>query len=215
MRDTDQLVDSLVGDLQPVPAPRDMRLPVALWFLCSAAYVVVLTHLIAPARPGVLEQLQTVPRFTAEISLGVVALAVMAVAAFRSAIPGRLTATFGRIAVALVAVWIAGFLLAIAAPALEPSMLGKRGHCYLETFAYATPPLLAALWWQRRHYALAPSRSAILVGLVAGGLPGLYMQIACMYLPLHGLAFHLGPALLVAACAPLLLFVWSRLTDRG
>ena len=54
-----------------------------------------------------------------------------------------------------------------------------------------------------------------MAGLVAGGLSGLYMQIACMYQPLHGLAFHVGPALVVAACAPLVLTVWNRLANRG
>lgn len=215
MRDTDQLVDSLVNDLKPVAASRDLLLPVVLWFLASVAYVVVMTELIGPVRPNALEQLQSVPRYTLEIAFGIVALATVAVAAFRSAIPGRLTALFGRIALALAAIWGAGYIVAVVAPALEPSMLGKRGHCYLETFVYALPPLLVALWWQRRHYCLAPARSALLAGLVAGGLPGLYMQVACMYQPLHGLAFHLGPALVVAACSPLLLSAWDRLANRG
>jgi hypothetical protein len=215
MKDTDQLVDSLVGDLEPVAVSRDLWLPVALWFLGSTLYVMAASQLIGPIRPNALEQLHTVPRYAVEIALGLAALATVAVAAFRSAIPGRLTALFGRVALTLAAIWGAGFLVALVSPALEPSMLGKRGHCYLETFVYATPPLLVALWWQRRHYCLAPVRSALLVGLVAGGLPGLYMQIACMYQPMHGLAFHLGPALVVAACSPLLLALWNRLASRG
>lgn len=215
MRETDQLVDSLVGGLEPVSVRRNVRLPAILWLLGSAVWVVALTHLFGPIRPNALEQLQTVPRFAGEIVLGVVALATLALAAFRSAIPGHLTPGFRRAAFALVAAWAGGYLVAIAVPTLEPGMLGKRGHCYLETFAYTTPPLLAALWWQRRGYSLAPARSALMAGLVAGSLSGLYMQIACMYQPLHGLVFHLGPALVVAACSPLLLAVWNRLANRG
>ena len=215
MRETDQLLERLVGDLEPVPVQGDIRLPAALWLLGSAIWVVALTQLSGPIRPNALEQLQTVPRFAGEIVLGMVALATLAIAAFRSAIPGYLTPGFSRVAFALVAIWAGGYILAIALPSLEPSMLGKRGHCYLETFAYTTPPLLVALWWQRRHYSLAPARSAVMAGLVAGGLSAVYMQIACMYLPLHGLAFHLGPALVVAAVAPLLLSAWNRLANRG
>ena len=94
-------------------------------------------------------------------------------------------------------------------------MLGKRGHCYLETIVYATPPLVVAVWWQRKHFSLAPARSAALAGLVAGGIPALYMQIACMYQPVHGLVFHLGPALLVAAAASQLPRVWNWLANPG
>ena len=215
MRDTDQLVDSLVNDLEPVQAQRGIHLPAALWVLGSAVWVVALTQLFGPIRPNALEQLQTIPRFAGEIVLGVVALATLAMAAFRSAIPGQLTPGFSRTAFTLVGIWAAGYLVAIVFPSLEPSMLGKRGHCYLETFAYTTPPLLVALWWQRRRYSLAPARSAVMAGLVAGGLSGLYMQIACMYQPLHSLAFHLAPALVVAACAPLVLKAWNRLANRG
>ena len=42
------------------------------------------------------------------------------------------------------------------------------------------------------------ARAGALLGLAAGSLPALMMQIACMYSPEHILAFHIGPALAVA-----------------
>lgn len=213
MRETERLVESLVSDLKPVPATSGLHLPILLWFLCSAAYVVVLTQLIGPVRPTALEQLQTVPRFALEMILGLAALGAFAVMAFGSAIPGWLSRRFAGISLILGVIWVGGYLAGIALPALEPSMLGKRDHCYLETFFYAVPPLLVALWWQRRHYALAPARAAMIAGLAAGGMPALYMQIACMYEPVHILAFHIGPGLLVAVCAPLLLSCWNGLAN--
>ena len=47
-------------------------------------------------------------------------------------------------------------------------------------------------------------------GLVAGMLPALYMQIACMYTPLHILKFHIAPGLMVALVAPLLMLALRR-----
>ena len=40
------------------------------------------------------------------------------------------------------------------------------------------------------------------VGLVAGPVPALYMQIACMYDPVHALTLHMLPGILVGVgCA--------------
>ena len=48
-----------------------------------------------------------------------------------------------------------------------------------------------------------------MAGAAAGAIPGLIMQFACMYVPSHILAFHVGPiavlALLGAVLGPLLL----------
>lgn len=211
MSSTEHLVNRLASELTPVTSPAAVAKVCALWLVVSAVYVVVLTHLVGPIRPVVLEQLQSEPRFALEMLLGAMAAAGLAVMAFSAAVPGRLGRTSVRALFALVLLWVAGFAVGIAFPALEPSMLGKRNHCYLETFLYALPPLLVALWWQRRQYALEPARAAVLAGLAAGILPALYMQVACMYQPLHILAFHVGPGLAVAAAAPLMLKGMQRL----
>ena len=96
------------------------------------------------------------------------------------------------------------FLVGLASPALEPSMLGKRPMCFVETLIYSVPPLLALWFIQRRLYPLRPVASAMLAGLSSGLIPAVYMQFACMYEPLHILAFHIGPGLGVALIAALL-----------
>ena len=50
---------------------------------------------------------------------------------------------------------------------------------------------------------MRPGASLLGVGLVAGLLPALYMQFACMYAPAHILMFHIGPGLAVAGLAAL------------
>ena len=102
------------------------------------------------------------------------------------------------------ALWLAQYMLGLVSPALEPSSLGKRDHCYLETMAYSLPPILVALFLVRRLYPLRFVRTAMTLGLVAGMLPALYMQLACMYDPAHILPFHLGPIAAVAAVGALL-----------
>ena len=208
MRNRDELLDSLTSGLVPVsPAPNPVVLA-AVWLFVSAAYVVLVTHFLGPIRPTALQQLQSEPRFMLEMLLGIMAAVGLAVVAVRAASPAALGRGLAAAVGVLMALWLGGFVLGLFSPVLEPSMVGKRDHCFVETFVYAIPPLLALLYWQRRFYPLQPGKAAVLAGLSAGVLPALYMQIACMYNPAHILAFHVGPALAVAAVAPLLLKLW-------
>lgn len=207
----EELLDSLVADLAPVKPAPDVRLLACLWLLCSALCVVAVTHLVGPIRPTALAQLQDSPRFLAEMLVGGLAAAGLALATFRAAVPGGA----GRVLVACAslpgALWVGGLLVGLVHPALEPSMLGKRDLCFLESFVYALPPLVVALYWQLRLFPLRPGHSAVLAGLAAGALPALYMQIACMYVPAHILLFHVGPGVAVGLAAPLFLRLLSRI----
>ena len=206
----EEFLDSLVTDLGPVrPAP-DVRLLAGCWLILTGICVVGLTHAFGPLRPTALAQLQAHPRFLVEMLLGAVTFMALGALAFRVAIPGAASATLKWLAAAAGGLWVAAIVTGLVAPALEPSMLGKRDHCYLETLFYALPPLLAVLYWQHRLYALSPSRSAVVAGLAAGSLPALYMQIACMYAPPHILLFHIGPGAVAGLLAPLLVLGYRR-----
>lgn len=216
MSSRETLLDSLVSDLAPVRPPPDLRWLVGGWLLVCAAYVVVLTHLLGPVRPTALEQLQAHPRFLAEMVLGGLAVAALATWAFRAAVPGAGSAAARWLAMAAAGLWLSAIALGLVVPALEPSMLGKRDHCYLETLVAALPPLLVALFLQRRLYPLRALRSALLAGLAAGALPALYMQVACMYVPTHALLFHIGPGVVTGVLAPLILVAYRRFAlSRG
>lgn len=210
MSKREELLDSLATDLAAVKPAPDPRLLACLWLGLSSLYVVLLTHLLGPIRPTAIDQLHSEPRFLAEMLIGALVASGLAIIAFRSAVPGASRSGFAHGVALLGGLWLGGFVLGLVSPALEPSMLGKRDHCFIETFVYALPPLLALLYFQRRLYALMPRQAAVLAGLSAGILPALYMQVACMYQPAHILAFHIGPALVVAAVAPLMLRFWAR-----
>lgn len=210
MNSREELLETLVTDLGPVRPVPDPRLLAGCWLVLSAACVVGLTHAFGPLRPTALAQLQAHPRFFAEMLLGVVTFLALGALAFRVAIPGASSATLKWLAVTAGGLWVSAIVIGLVAPALEPSMLGKRDHCYLETLFYALPPMLAVLYWQQRLYALSPARSAVVAGVAAGSLPALYMQLACMYAPSHILLFHIGPGAAVGLLAPLLVLGYRR-----
>lgn len=196
-RDTDKLIASLSTGLKPVKSQLPVNLIALLWLASSAAFVMTITHLFGPIRPNALTQLSTEPRFLLETLLGVVAISYTAVVAFRSAVPGAASKRSIVFAVGLMVLWLANYGVGLVDPALQPSMLGKRDHCVFETLLFAIPPACLAFLLTRRLYPLKPVSSALLFSLVAGMLPALYMQVACMYAPLHIIQMHIIPGLLV------------------
>lgn len=203
-----ELIASLSSDLAPVrPAPNATVLAM-MWLLVSAGFIVVMTHLAGPIRPGAFDQLAAEPRFLLETLLGVAAIAWAGVAAYRGAIPAALTKSFAVAGLILMALWLAQYVIGLVNPALEPSTLGKRDHCYLETIAYSLPTILVALFLIRRLYPLRFKRTAMTVALAAGMLPALYMQLACMYEPVHILGLHILPGLAMVLFGAAIAALW-------
>ena len=194
----DDLISALSSGLEPVQRAVHVDRVAALWLLVSALYVIGITHWLGPIRPNAMTQLASEPRFLVETLTGVLAIVVVGLASFRAAIPGALSVRFATAGAILMALWLAGCVFGLVSPALEPSMLGKRPYCVWETFAYALPPMLLGFVLVRRLYPLQPVKTAMSFSLVAGMIPALYMQIACMYMPVHILKFHIIPGLLVS-----------------
>jgi hypothetical protein len=210
MNERDSLIANLSSDLPKVKPIMHVNQLALTWLALSGVYVVSITYLFGPLRPTALHQLATEPRFLVETLFGLAAITVAVLVAFRGAVPGLLSRRLLVSGIIMLCLWIGFYLVGLVTPALEPSMLGKRPHCIVETFLFALGPLLAALLLGRRLYPLAPGRTAFWFGLVAGLLPALYMQLACMYLPSHILKFHILPGLLVAALAVPLGLLASR-----
>jgi hypothetical protein len=208
MNKREELIENLTRDLAPVkPAPDVNRLAL-VWLLASAVFVLTVTNLVDAVRPGAYSQLAANPRFLLETLLGVVAIAWVGLLAFRSAIPGALTRNFAVAGLLLMALWLVQYLAGLVSPALEPSELGKRGYCYLETMIYSIPPMLAAVYLARRLYPLHYTRTAMSLALTSGMMPALYMQIACMYAPSHILPFHILPGLSMALAGAAIATLW-------
>jgi len=202
------LISDLSRDLAPVSSPTKINRLAMAWFLLSACYVILVTDLIDPIRLGALTQLVTEPRFLLETMLGVAATLWISLLAFRSSVPAALNKQFAATGFVPLALWLAQYARGLFSPALKPSTLGERPHCWLETMLYAVPVILAGLYFVRRFYPLRPVRTAMSIGLVAGMLPALYMQIACMYNPVHILAFHILPGLLMVGVGAGIAAIW-------
>jgi len=192
------LIDELAAELTPVRRPPSLAAGFWLWLLASVAFVTAITLATGPMRPGFAAQLAASPRFALESLLGFGAAALAMLGALRLARPGdnplRTRALPG---LGLLGLWVIALGVGFVSPALEPSMLGKRPHCVIETQLYAVPPLLLGLWLLRRLAPLQRVWTGALAGAGAGALPALIMNFACMYAPQHVLFFHLGPAFLV------------------
>ena len=202
------LISNLSRDLASVPPPPNINRLAIAWFLLSAIFVVAMTHLFGPLRPGAFSQLGTEPRFLLETLLGVAAILWTSLLAFRSAVPAALSKQFAATGMVLMALWLAQYVIGFVSPALEPSMLGKRDHCFSETLVYSLPVILTGLFLIRRLYPLRPLRTAMSIGLAAGMLPALYMQLACMYEPSHILGYHILPGLLMVGAAAGIAAIW-------
>ncbi len=204
----DELIAELSRDLEPVRPAYNANAKGMAWLLVSAIFVVATIHVAGPIRSGAFSQLVNEPRFLLESLLGIAAIAWVGLAAFRAAIPAALSKPFAAAGLILMALWLAQYLIGLVSPALEPSELGKRPHCYYETMAYSLPVLVIALVWIRRFYPLNFVRTSMMLGLAAGMLPALYMQLACMYEPVHILGFHLLPGLLMVLVGALIAVFW-------
>lgn len=208
------LIDSLSTDLQPSKFAWNINILAAAWLLVSASYVIVVAQLLGPIRPEAITQLQNEPRFLLESLLGLTAITLTAFCAFRAAVPGALSRPLLTVTAGLIMLWVLTYVLGLYSPTLAPSMAGKREHCYLETFFYAAPPVIAAFFFARRLYPLQPAKTALLIGLAAGMLPALYMQIACMYDPTHILKLHILPGLAVGFVSLAVTSGWLKLRTR-
>ena len=196
MNDRDALIAQLSSDLQPVK-PARVGVMTLLWLVLSAAWVMAMTHLTGELRPGALHQLHDHPHFGLETAAGLLAIVLLATVGFRSATPGALSRPLLWLGILVLCAWLASYVVGLASPALEPSMLGKREHCMSETLMFGLPPALLGVLLARRLYPLDGSRTALLLSLGAGMMPALYMQLACMYDPSHILQFHILPGLAV------------------
>ena len=200
-----EFIDDLVSDLAPVRRVTPPAQGSGLWFLGAWAVVTGMTLATGSMRQGFVGQLITSPHFLLESLLGLSVGAAALYGALRLATPGP-EPTAARVGpgLALAGLWFAVLAFGLVDPALEPSMVGKRAHCFVETFVYSIPPLVLAFVMLRRRAALQTGWTGALAGLAAAAVPALMMEFACMYDPVHILTMHLSPVPVIAIVAAVL-----------
>jgi hypothetical protein len=199
VRSRNELIRQLSEELAPAPRLRGPLQLAALWWFGAWIFVVLATLAVQHMRPGFTDQLLASPRFAGETLFGIAAGAFAIGAAFAVGIPGW-GSPRRRIALALglLALWAGTYFYGLVDPALEPSMLGKRALCFAEVLIYGLPILVAGLLLLRRLAPLERWGAGLVTGAAAGAIPGLLMQLACIYIPSHILTYHVAPVLALA-----------------
>ena len=195
MVDREQLISDLVNDLKAKPRQLPILVVALLWWLISWVYVVVATLLLGPLRASAHHELLHEHQFQIESLIGLMAGLLITLVAWYGSVPGALTRKAMISGIFLGLVWLGFYIVGLFEPALEPSMHGKREHCYLEAFIYSVPPTAIACWLIAKRYPLKRLQTGLMTGLAAGMMPALFMQFACMYDPQHILTHHILPGI--------------------
>ncbi|NOR80283.1 MAG: DUF1109 family protein, partial [Methyloprofundus sp.] len=208
------LIKDLSTNVPPVCPRNGISLPIILWFFISWVYVIALSLYLGPLRDGALESLITSPQFAFELSVGFISGVLFCVIAFQESIPGLRHKWLIYLSYFSAILWVSCYVVGLSFPALEPSMLGKRAHCVLEAYLYSIPPLIIGYFLIYRRYPLNSLRAGIFLGISAGMLPALFMQISCMYDPRHILTHHIGPAFVAIVVGAILGVIFKKRKRR-
>ncbi len=197
--DTSNLISNLSAELEPVKRPYPVGIEVCLWAIVSIPFVLSVTALTGPFRPGFLTQLVESPRFFIETFLGIAVAIFAAYSGILHAIPGaKETKAFQNITIVGAFVWVTFFLYGLLNPSLEPSMVGKRPYCFYETLMYAIVPFAMLFFTLKQGATIMRGTAGALIGISACVLPAVAMQVACMYDPYHVLTMHLFPVVIIS-----------------
>jgi hypothetical protein len=205
---THHLTDRLVEDLRPVRRIWSPGARTATWLALEG---VVLVCLVATGLRGDGATLVTMPSFLIEFTALVVAAALLALLAFRAAVPGEEVSGLVRFLAALCAALAAAHVASL--PLGMDQTLGDFVHkgwgCAIRT------TVLAVLPWD--VILLAVGRGAPLRGAITGALAGaaaFVMAFALMrvHCPidemLHLLAWHGAPVLAAAGVSGVIGLLW-------
>jgi len=204
------LINNLSSNLLPVSQRSNILVPGFLWFSISWLYVVALSLYLGPLRVGALNALITNPQFVFESFVGLVSGALFCTIAFQESIPGLHRKWLVQLSFLVALIWVACYTVGLSFPAVDPSIIGKRAHCVLEAYLYSMPPMLVGYLLIYKRFPVDTIRAGLFIGISAGMLPALFMQISCMYDPLHILTHHLGPALVVIISGAVLGMVFRK-----
>lgn len=194
-RPRQSLIDDLVAGATPVARPGRTHLRALGWLALATGLSIGLMALRGPFQMFRVDALLESRQFLVETALGLLAVIVPGLLAFRSAIPSAARPRSYLVpAILLFMAWTALLVLGLWQPALEPSMAGKRPHCWVETFVVGMPGLVIGCMLARRLWPLHGAWTGLMLGLASGALPALAMQFVCMYDPYHDLQQHVLPA---------------------
>jgi hypothetical protein len=195
-RSRESLITELSCTSTPVREPGRTHGQALLCLLAGAIIAILAMALWSPITTVRWQALAASVQFLLEFLIGFGAIVLSILMAFRTAIPSiaPITRRIGA-PLLLVLLWVLCIGIGIWHAALEPTMVGKRAHCWAEALVAGLPLLIIGGLAIRRLWPLHGMWTGMLLGLASGGTVALIMQFICMYDPVHALLLHLAPGL--------------------
>lgn len=198
---TEDLIQQLTGDLQPVRRLRPLVVRVAGWFVVALASLGLVMLLMGVRRE--LGDAADRADFAIEAALLIVTALSAAVGALIVSIPGAERTAFVRLLPVVVGtatiVWALGEWMFAAATGAPTGRLTFAWHCVYKTASVAAIPSVLLFLMVRRAAPLHAARAGFLVLLATAAVGVLGANIICPNdRPLHMLLWHAAPLMLFA-----------------
>lgn len=202
---TEQVIERLVADAQPVRRLRPPTLRAALWLLAVTA--VAAAAILMFSDLGVVADRLRDPKLEVEMVATLLTGIAAVLAAFHLSLPDRSPA-WALLPLPFLAVWIAssGYSCYRHWISFGPGgwELGESAHCLRFMLAISLPLGVSLLLLLRRAAPLTPVRVAAVAGLGIGGIAAFLLQFFHPFdVTFMDLAVHLGAVAVVVAVASL------------
>ena len=199
---TDELIQQLAGDLEPVRPLRPIAVRVAAWLALAAGSLAMVMFLMGVRRE--LGDASDRADFAVEALLLLVTALSAATGALVISVPGaersRLVRWLPLIAAIGCVVWAAGELVFAAATGATTGRLTFAWHCVYKTTSVAAVPGVALFLMVRRAAPMHAVWAGVLSVLATTAVGVLGANIICPNdRPLHMLLWHVTPLILFAA----------------
>jgi len=202
---TEQIIERLVADAQPVRRLRPPMLRGALWLLTVAAIAAGAILLFADL--GVMAERLRDPKLQVEMAATLLTGIAAVLASFHLSLPDRSPA-WALLPLPFLAAWIASsgyscwrHWISFGPGGLE---LGESAHCLRFMLAISIPLGLSLVLLLRRALPLTPVRVAAVGGLGIGAIAAFMLQFFHPFdVTFMDLAVHLGSVAVIVAVASL------------
>ncbi len=205
---TNLFIEELANDLKPGrhwhPLARS-----AFWG--SLFFLVTVVGMLAyqSFRPHFWDQIVEHSRFAIELVSAFLMCNFLIYSIFTFMVPGRTIPKALLVLTGLAVVaWGLSQIFAFESASPPSSIVGARSYCVEEVFIYGLVGIGILFYFVQKARFPFKVWQYFLMGFVSGFIPGAVMQVACLYIPKHGLLLHYAPALvtglLAAAVMPLL-----------